>query len=444
MDRPVTVGRASTAADARPEHPGRLVSVRRPLPSVTERRRRARESLTAAGVAPAPTIANLDMARLSPAERYFYSEAIGAGISNFAGDHWPSEAMSLDVTSAVFRDGSAAVFQTKDGSLALVTLYNGSVTVHVAAVNHSDIAPTFASFRAALPPSYLVDGETRVPITFWTCGNFGATSRLRRVEASNWEAIARNYPGDVRAELEDLMAWTGPKRDGQLILWQGPPGCGKTWALRALASEWAPWAEFHYITDPDVFFVEKPSYMIDVLLSDSYDVIHEASGDIVTEGGDKWRVLILEDTGELLAANAKEKYGQGLSRLLNVVDGMIGQGLRVLALLTTNDELGELAPAAIRPGRCVSRAADGATGPTVFGPMSAAEASEWLGETVDEGGTLAELYARSSGATAAFSSDEDEVDAEPAGEAAHRTDFQELLALASQPLVVEPVEPAPA
>ncbi len=237
------------------------------------------------------------------------------------------------------------------------------------------------------------------------------------------------------------MAWTGPKRDGQLMLWQGPPGCGKTWALRALASEWAPWAEFHYITDPDVFFVEKPSYMIDVLLSDSYDVIHEASGDIVTEAGDKWRVLILEDTGELLAANAKEKYGQGLSRLLNVVDGMIGQGLRVLALLTTNDELGELAPAAIRPGRCVSRAADGGIGPTVFGPMSATEASEWLGETVDEGGTLAELYARSSGATEAFSADEPEVDAveEPAGEAAHRPDsFHELLALASQPLSVEP------
>jgi hypothetical protein len=128
---------------------------------------------------------------------------------------------------------------------------------------------------------------------------------------------------------------------------------------------------------------------------------------------------------------------------LNVVDGMIGQGLRVLALLTTNDELGELAPAAIRPGRCVSRAADGAIGPTVFGPMDAAEASEWLGETVEEGGTLAELYARSSGATEAFSSDEHDVDVEseieePAGEAAHRSDFQELLALAGMPLSVEP------
>jgi primosomal protein N' len=137
------------------------------------------------------------------------------------------------------------------------------------------------------------------------------------------------------------MSWTEPSADGQLLLWQGPPGTGKTWGLRALASEWSQWAEFHYITDPDAFFVTNPSYMIDVLLSDSYMAIEQETGDVYdeTDAGGKWRVLILEDTGELLSANAKEQYGQGLSRLLNVVDGMIGQGLRVLALVTTNDEL---------------------------------------------------------------------------------------------------------
>ena len=41
-----------------------------------------------------------------------------------------------------------------------------------------------------------------------------------------------------------------------------------------------------------------------------------------------------EDTGELLSADARERSGQGLSRFLNVVDGLIGQGLRVLVLVT--------------------------------------------------------------------------------------------------------------
>ena len=36
---------------------------------------------------------------------------------------------------------------------------------------------------------------------------------------------------------------------------------------------------------------------------------------------------MLEDTGELLDPDAKTVIGQGLSRFLNVVDGLIGQGL---------------------------------------------------------------------------------------------------------------------
>ena len=50
-----------------------------------------------------------------------------------------------------------------------------------------------------------------------------------------------------------------------------------------------------------------------------------------------WRLLVLEDTGELLSADARDRAGQGLSRFLNVVDGLIGQGLRVLVLVTTNE-----------------------------------------------------------------------------------------------------------
>lgn len=446
MGRSVSVGRGGAPVASGSSLGSRTVLARRPR-SLAERRRALRESIVASGVAPAPSLATLDMARLSAAERYFYAEALGSGIANFGGQEWPTEAASLDATGAVFRDGAQAVFRSEDGGLALVTLQGGWFRVSAATPDPASVASTVAAFRAAYPASYLVEGEGRVPITFWTCGNFGATSRLRRVEASSWSKIERNYPDAVRSELSDLMAWTEPSRDGQLILWQGPPGTGKTWCLRALASEWSSWAEFHYITDPDVFFVEKPSYMIDVLLSDSYDVIHEESGDVVAEAGDKWRVLILEDTGELLAADAKERYGQGLSRLLNVVDGMIGQGLRVLALITTNDELGDLAPAAVRPGRCASRTLDGKVGPTVFGPLSASEASVWLGETVEEGGTLAELYARSSDAVDAFSEDEPEspVEAETiSDDEERRRDFDELLSLANEPLVAASVpEPEP-
>ena len=48
--------------------------------------------------------------------------------------------------------------------------------------------------------------------------------------------------------------------------------------------------------------------------------------------------------------DAKERTGQALSRFLNVVDGLIGQGLRLLVLVTSNEELGKLHPAVSRPG----------------------------------------------------------------------------------------------
>jgi hypothetical protein len=67
---------------------------------------------------------------------------------------------------------------------------------------------------------------------------------------------------------------------------------------------------------------------------------------------DKTRLLVLEDCDELLSADAKERAGQGLARLLDLVDGLIGQGLRIDVLITTNEPLSAFHPAVSRPGRC--------------------------------------------------------------------------------------------
>ena len=84
----------------------------------------------------------------------------------------------------------------------------------------------------------------------------------------------------------------------------------------------------------------------------------------------RWRLLILEDTGELLSADAKSQTGQGLSRMLNVADGLVGQGFPTLILVTTNDEIRALHPAIARPGRCASH--------IEFEALSDPEASGWL------------------------------------------------------------------
>jgi hypothetical protein len=111
------------------------------------------------------------------------------------------------------------------------------------------------------------------------------------------------------------------------------------------------------------------------------------------ENDDRWRLLVLEDTGELLSTDAKAESGQGLSRFLNTVDGLIGQGVRALVLVTTNEHLRHLHPAVARPGRCAER--------VEFRALTANEAAAWLsGNSVGVrpgGGTLAELFAHGMG-----------------------------------------------
>jgi hypothetical protein len=121
----------------------------------------------------------------------------------------------------------------------------------------------------------------------------------------------------------------------------------------------------------------------------------EGPGDEDEEPGLKaWRVLVLEDTGELLTPDAKMVIGQGLSRFLNVVDGLIGQGLRVLVLVTTNEPIKKLHPAVARPGRCAAN--------VEFTALAGDEAVAWLaGRGVSNGkrssATLAELFATAEG-----------------------------------------------
>src|SRR5262249_49135679 len=182
--------------------------------------------------------------------------------------------------------------------------------------------------------------------------------------------------------------------------------------------EWRAWCEFHYIVDPDSFFGAHADYLMGVLLQPGYmevaahprhGVVFSSSGLDVSEaevrvsddGEDEeetrqkpWRVLLLEDTGELLSADARVLMGQGLSRFLNVVDGLIGQGLRVLALVTTNEEIRRLHPAVARPGRAAAN--------VEFGALSGEEAGAWLAahgvEQAPPGPRiLAELYAEIEG-----------------------------------------------
>jgi hypothetical protein len=348
----------------------------------------------------------------------FLERVAQEGLQHVRSGHWPTAATSLEglgepVLHASTRDGEGGVYEL-DGVLVDVSLWGAHVTVAVAANDPGAVTAAFERVEQLFPPPDPSSAH-EVPVTFWMYTPQGPRPSWRGIAVPAWEEIEGNYSAATREQLTSLMRDFQPARGGQLVLWHGEAGTGKTFALRALAWEWRSWCQIHYIVDPDSFFGEHADYLMSVLLEPPFPMMvgagfapaPGASQAVITlgdhgdfgEDGDEdddrlWRLLVMEDTGELLAADARERTGQGLSRFLNVVDGLIGQGLRVIVLVTTNEEIRKLHPAVARPGRCAAN--------VLFEALSADEASEWLrGHGVEDGApgsrTLASLYAQAEG-----------------------------------------------
>jgi hypothetical protein len=340
----------------------------------------------------------------------FDSHVLQRGDRELRREVWATSVRELpELGEVLFRnkmEGAESVLVEAGPALLRISLYSGMVHVQAAAATAELITPLIDRLRQELPtpdPS----SAHEVTVTFWTYGPQGPLPSWRSIAVPSWDEIRENYAATTRDGLESLMRGFQPAHGGQLVLWHGVAGTGKTFGLRALAWEWRDWCDFHYIVDPDTFFGQHADYLMSVLLQPEYMhnmQVPSMHGYIVStarlelsggdgdeeEGGAKpWRVLVLEDTGELLTPDAKMVIGQGLSRFLNVVDGLIGQGLRVLVLVTTNEPIKKLHPAVARPGRCAAN--------IEFSALEADEAAAWLAAHGDgdshEAATLAELYA---------------------------------------------------
>ncbi|WP_243709555.1 DUF5925 domain-containing protein [Micromonospora sp. 15K316] len=137
-----------------------------------------------------------------------------------------------------------------------------------------------------------------VSIGFWHHNQRrGAQRDSRRIKAPAWAAIRPNYPAAAGAALTDLMGLTTADVSGRLLLLHGPPGTGKTTALRALAQQWRAWCQVDCVLDPEELFAD-PAYLSEVAVGESED---EDEADAPER---RWRLLILEDCDELIRGEA--------------------------------------------------------------------------------------------------------------------------------------------
>jgi hypothetical protein len=320
---------------------------------------------------------------------FFYREVQGKPLRHIVHEKLTADSWSLDVLGE-FRKvlDASEIWEGERKSLILrhdtdlishVELVDGWFEIYTA----GNDAEAVERVSAAIVKQIGSGEETAmVPTTFWaTDPDKWPIPFMRKLEAPRWAELSGNYDSNVAEGMKRLFALRSCPKE-RLILWHGQPGTGKTHALRSLLREWQPWCDAAFITDAERFVGGAPTYL--------FQVARFLGGRVAAQANKRSKLIILEDAGELMTTEARTTIGQGLSRLLNLTDGLMGQGLNVMVLITTNEPLSTMHPAVVRPGRCLSE--------MEFGPLSVETANRWLRThrsdvTVAKPTPLAQLYA---------------------------------------------------
>lgn len=159
--------------------------------------------------------------------------------------------------------------------------------------------------------------------------------------------IDKNYNDDLVEHHTELVEFLNRSEDNGIVLFHGMPGTGKTSYIRSLIKTctskfiYVPNSLFEHLSDPDFisFIGEFPE-----------------------------SVIILEDCENLIKIRDHNQSGSGISNLLNLGDGLLGDALKLKIICTFNCELAKVDEALLRKGRLSYR--------YEFGPLEIDKANQ--------------------------------------------------------------------
>lgn len=155
-------------------------------------------------------------------------------------------------------------------------------------------------------------------------------------KAINEPFIFSNYTEKVVNGLEKALAWSQDlKPKGRILIMSGPPGTGKSYAIRGLISQ-----------STGVDWALIPSYLVPELSSPNIIT------SLINERPDTDRPLnlIIEDADSLLKKR-DENNPDIVSQVLNLGDGIFGELVNVRLIMTTNCPRVNMDDAIVRRGR---------------------------------------------------------------------------------------------
>jgi hypothetical protein len=157
-----------------------------------------------------------------------------------------------------------------------------------------------------------------------------ATFNIRNMQLD----VNLNYNDDLSEIHSKIENFLNLNEQNGVLLFHGIPGSGKTSYLR------------HLISTCDARFIFVPNNLFHELSNPGFiDFIGEYPNSII----------ILEDCEDLLKPRTDNNLNSGISTLLNLGDGLLGDALQIKIICTFNTELKNIDQALLRKGRLFQR-----------------------------------------------------------------------------------------